>query len=105
MVSKYERGNTIKIDVAFKSDGVNTDPSGNKAWFHIIRPDGAYLYSSQLASRVDTGQYRYYISTSASDPLGLYIIQWYAYHNLGGSIGVMPIVQRDVFQIVDTEQD
>ena len=105
MVSKYERGNTIKIEATFKSNGANTDPSGNKVWFHIIKPDGTYLYSSQLAERVDTGQYRYYISTSSTDPLGLYIVQWYAYHNLGGSIGSMPIVQRDVFWIVDTEQD
>lgn len=102
-LTKYERGNTIKITAAFKSDDILTDPSGNKVWFHVIRSDGEYLYSAQQATRTGTGTYQYYISTNASDPLGIYIVHWYAYHTVGGSQPHLPLVQRDVFQLVDTE--
>jgi len=102
---KYERKNTIKADITFKSNGVNTDPSGNTAFITVYRPDGAQLFSETKASRVDTGVYRYYISTNASDPLGIYIVQWRAYHNVGGTQGYLPIIQRDAFQLVDTEHD
>lgn len=102
-LTKYERGNTIQIKATFQSNDTPTDPSGQKVWFHIIKPDGTYLYSAQQADRVSTGTYRYYISTNTTDPLGIYIVHWYGYHTVGGAQPHLPIVQRDVFQLVDTE--
>lgn len=100
----YERGNTIKSDVDFKMNGVLTDPSGNIAYIHVIKPNGTYLLSGQQATRSGVGEYVYYFQTEWTDPLGIYVIQWYGYHNLGGSYGYKRIVQRDAIQIVDTEQ-
>ena len=104
-LSKYERGNTIKTEIDFKMNNVLTDPSGNTAFVHVIKSDGTYLISSATASRDGTGEYYYYFEPELTDPLGVYIIQWYGYHNLGGSYGYKRLVQRDAIQIVDTEQD
>ena len=103
-LTKYERKNSIKCDVTFQTGGVDTDPSGNKVYLSVIRPDNTYLYSSVSATRTDTGDYRYYISTNSSDPLGIYRIEWKGWHDVGGSQGNLPIIQRDAFSIVDTEQ-
>ena len=104
-LSKYERCNTIKADVTFKVAGTATNPSGTKAWISVVKSDGSYLYSSQAASNTGTGTFRYYISTNAGDPLGVYVVLWRGYHNVGGSQGALPIYQRDAFQLVDVEQE
>ena len=104
-LSIFERNNTIKADVTFKVGSTDTNPSGSKAWISVIDSDGTYLYSSQAATNTGTGTFRYYISTNTADPLGVYVVLWTAYHDVGGSQGNMPIYQRDAFQIVDVEQE
>jgi len=99
----YERGNTIKSDIDFKSAGVLTNPYADTAKISVIRPDGTYLYSSATANYDGTGEFSYYISTNSSDPLGIYKIVWYAQDDVGGSQGLMPVIQRDVFCLVDVD--
>lgn len=100
---KYERGNCVKTSIDFEMNGNLTDPSGQTAFFHVIKPDGTYLVSGQEADRDDTGEYSGYFETTSSSPLGIYVIQWYGYHSLGGSWGYKRLVQRDDIQIVSTE--
>lgn len=102
-MNTFERCNTIKSDVDFKSAGVLTDPSGNKAFIDVIKSDGTYLVNNSGSTRDGVGEYHYYFDTSSTDPLGIYVIVWKGYHNLGGSYGYKPIVQRDLIQLVDTE--
>jgi len=103
-LNKFERGNTIKVEADFKMNGVLTDPSGSKAFIDVIKPDGSYLVSGATTTRDGTGEYHYYFQTDFSDPLGIYIVQWYGYHNLGANYGYKRLVQRDAIQIVSTEQ-
>ena len=108
-VTKYERGNTIKTEVDFKMDGVLHDPSGATnspcgVTVSIYKSDGTTLIESANATRDGTGEFYYYFTTSDTDPLGLYRIVWEANHDLGGAYGYMPIIQREVVNIVDTEQ-
>jgi hypothetical protein len=102
-LSKYERENTIKTDVDYKMSGAYTDPSGNVSYIHVIKPDGTYLVSGGNGIRDSTGQYHYFFKAGETDPLGIYVIEWYAYHNLGGGFGNMKLVQREPIQIVFTE--
>jgi len=104
MLQKYERGNTIKSDVDFKMSGNLTDPSGNLAWIHVLKSDGSYLVSGGAGVRDGTGEYHYFFRPLDADPLGIYVIEWYGYHHLGGSFGAMKLVQRDAIQVVDVEQ-
>jgi len=103
-LDKYERGNTIRSDVDFKMSGNLTDPSGNYAWVHVLKSDGTYLVSGGTGSRQGTGEYRYFFSTDGSDPLGVYVVEWYGYHYIGGSYGTKKLVQRDAIQICDVVQ-
>ena len=103
-LTKYERNNTIRSDVDFKVSDVLTDPSGNVANVHVIKSDGTYLISGGSGVRDDTGEYHYFFNAGETDPLGVYVIEWYGWHNLGGSFGTKRIVQRDAIQIVDVEQ-
>jgi len=98
----FERGNTIKTDIDFKEDGVLTDPSGNTAFVTVYKSDGTTLINRSGATRESVGEYYYYFNTSSTDPLGIYVIQWSGYHSLLG-YGYKPIIQRDLIQIVDTE--
>jgi len=102
-MQKFERGNTIKTEIDFKSSNVLTDPSGNTAYVTVIKSDGTTLINSSGATRDSTGEYHYYFHTETTDPLGIYIIQWEGSHDLGGSYGYKPIRQRDIIQIVDTD--
>jgi len=102
-MDKYERGNTIKSDIDFKIGSVLTDPSGSKAYVTVYKSDGSILVNNSGATKDDTGEYHYYFKTESTDPLGIYIVQWKGYHSLGGSYGYMPIIQRDLIQICDTE--
>jgi len=99
MVSKFERGNSIKSTVTFKSGNTLTDPSGNKAYISVIRPDDTYLVSCQTANRDGIGTYHYYFETSLTDPLGLYLIEWYGYSYLGGNY--KKILDRESIEIVE----
>jgi len=107
-MDKFERGNTLKTEIDFKSNGVLTDPSGATndpcgVKVTVYKPNGDVLINGSGATRDSTGEFHYYFNTSSSDPLGIYIIQWSGYHVLGGQYGYKPIVQRDLVQIVDTE--
>jgi len=111
-LDSYERGNCVKADVEFKMNSVYTDPSGNKAFVNVIKPDGTYLVgngSGATASRTGVGTYSYYFDTSSTDPLGIYVVQWSAYHSLGTidgiTYGYKPIIQRDSILIVDTDPE
>jgi hypothetical protein len=104
-LEKFERKNTIQADVTFQTGGVDTDPYNNEVYISVIKPNGNYMMKGESAARTGTGDYRYYISTQSTDPLGIYIVQWSGQHDTGGSQGYVPLVQRDAFQLVDTEQD
>ena len=101
MVSKFERGNTIKSTVIFKSGSSLADPSGNKAYINVIRPNDTYLVSAQSADRDGVGTYHYYFETNNADPLGLYLIEWYGYNYLGGVYGNKKILDRESIEIVE----
>lgn len=103
-LSKFERGNTIKSAVEFKMSGNLTDPSGNNAWVHILRPDGSYLVSGGSCTRDSTGKYHYFFRPDDKDLLGIYIVEWYGYHFIGGSYGNKKLIQRDAIQVVDVVQ-
>lgn len=102
-ISKYERNNTIKTEVDFKVGTTLTDPSGSKAFVSVIRSNGTYLASSASTTREGTGEYYYYFSTTDTDPLGIYIVEWKGNHSLGGIYGYKPIIQRSVINIVDVD--
>ena len=104
-LDRYERGNTIRADVDFKSSDTLTDPSGSKAFVDVLKSDGTYLVNNSGATRDGTGEYHYFFDTTSTDPLGVYVIVWRGYHNLGGSYGYKPIIQRDAFQLVDVEEE
>jgi len=99
-MDKYERESTIKAEITFKVSGSNTDPYDNSVNVNVIRPNDTYMYSGATATRLDTGEYRYFISSNTSDMLGIYTIVWKAEHDVGGTQGLMPLVQRDYFQLV-----
>ena len=111
--SIYERNNTIKASVVFKdSNDTPTDPSGNKAFLEVIKSDGTSLIgngSGATASRTGTGAFEYYFNTATTDPLGLYVLSWHGYHNIGAVDGIdygyQKITQRDAIRLVDTDQD
>jgi len=108
-LSKYERGNTIQSTITFKQNDVATDPSGGtagtaRAYITVYKPDGTTLFTEASGTRTSTGTFRYYIPTDPTDPLGIYVVQWRAMHNVGGAQGYLDIYQRDAFQIVDVEQ-
>ena len=108
-LSKFERRSTIKSTMTFKdANGNLLDPSGNRAFISIIKPNGDYLVSGQSAARISTGTYEYYFTTSDTDPLGIWVVYWYAYspHIVRGGIdfGYPRIAQRDSIQLVDVNE-
>lgn len=100
-ITKYERGNTIKASVEFKSEGVYVDPLYPK--INVYKPDGSKLIDEGEPVKDDVGKYHYFIETSSSDPLGIYIIEWVGWHNLGGIWGSGQMVERDVFELVEVD--
>jgi len=101
-LDKYERGNTIKTYVDFKMSGNLYDPSGNLAWIHVLKSDATYLISGESGIRDSVGEYHYFFESADDDPLGIYIVEWYGYHDLGGSFGAKKLKQRNQIEIVDT---
>ena len=102
-LTKYERGNTIKTEIDFKSDGVLANPYNDTATVDVIKPDNTYLYIDLATTHDSIGEFHAYISTNSTDPLGIYQIVWKAQDDVGGAQGLMPIVQRDTFQLVDVD--
>ena len=111
--SIYERTNSVHASVIYKdSNGAAIDPSGSTVFLEVIKPDGTNLIgggSGATASRTGTGAFDYYFNTTTIDPLGLYILSWHGYHNIGAVDGIdygyKKITQRNCIRIVDTEQD
>jgi len=101
-LTKYERGNTIKTEIDWKSSGVLTDTSGNKSFVDVLKPDGTYLVSGGAATRDDTGEYWYVFNTSYTDDLGIYRITWRGHTLIAGGYGYKPVSQKSQIQIVDT---
>jgi len=111
-LSIYERGNTIKTSITYKSGSTLTDPSGSKAFVSIIKPDGTYLVgnstSGTTASRDSTGNYHYYFTTSETDPLGIWTIEWECRESVGTedsvNYGYPKMVQRSNIHIVNVDE-
>jgi len=104
-LSKFERHNTIKTEIDFKMNDTLTDPSGSVAFVDVIKSDGTYFIEDASTTRDGVGEYSYYFTPSETDPLGVWVVIWHGYHNLGGSYGYKKITQRDAIQVVDVEQD
>ena len=75
-LTSYEREDTWKSTVSFYSGSTLIDPSGNLANIKVYQSDGT-LYISATGAKDSTGIYHYYISTSSTQPLGIYMIDWY----------------------------
>jgi len=103
-LSTFERYNTIKTEIDFKMNDILTDPSGSKAFVDILKPDGTYFIHDAVTTRDSTGQYSYYFTPAEDDPLGIWVVVWHGYHNLGGAYGYKKLVQRDPIHIVDISQ-
>jgi len=103
--STFERENTFKSTVTFTSGSTYIDPVSNLAYIDVIKPDGTYLIQGESGQRVSEGIYQYYFSTSSTDPLGLYIIDWYGTFSYDTPWGNMPKHQREVVRIVKVKQE
>jgi hypothetical protein len=109
-LSSYERNNTIKVDVDFKSNNVLTNVSGNMAFIDVYKSDATKLVDSTTTppasgQHTGTGEYTYYFTPSATDPLGIYVVQWSGYSYIDATFGWQKISQRDPLIIRDTYQD
>jgi hypothetical protein len=69
------------------------------SYIDIYKSDGTYLIQSASGERSDTGVYHYYISTASTDPLGIYIIDWYGDFNYGGNFGYLPLHNKECIVI------
>lgn len=103
-LTRYERENSWKTYVEFKSGSTFIDPSGNLAYLTITKPDGTKLIDNISGARQSTGVYKYYVSTQSTDPLGLYVISWYGEFNYSGRWGYMPKYEKEVIQLVKVVQ-
>ncbi len=101
-MDKYERGNTIKADITFKISGSAADPYNNAVTVDVLNPDDTNLITSGIATRTDTGEYKYFFSSNATSDLGIYTIVWKAQHDTGTQ-GLMPLTQRDYYQLVQCD--
>jgi len=98
---QYERGTTVKVTAQFLSNDQLVDPLYPK--ITVYKPDGTKLIDSADPFKEDVGKYYYFVETSSTDPLGLYIVEWSGWCGLGGALGSGQVVQRDVFQLVEVE--
>jgi hypothetical protein len=94
--TSYERESTFKTTVTWTSGSTAVDPSGNLSYIEVTKSDGTTLITTPASGERDgVGVYHYYISTASTDPLGLYVIDWYAYFNYGGNFGYMPLHDKE----------
>lgn len=100
----YERSTTFKTSTAFMSGSTYVDPSGNMAFIDVYKSDGTYLIQGESGSRTDTGRFHYYISTQSTDPLGLYIVDWYGQFSYGGQWNWPPKHNKEPFNLVKVKQ-
>ena len=104
MVTTFERENTFKTQVTWKSGSTNIDPSSNMSFLKVIEPDGTVMFQDVSGVRSATGIYHYYVSTQTSDDLGLYKIQWYAYFNYGSPFNYQIKYDTEVINLVAVKQ-
>jgi len=103
-LTTYERGDSFKVSVEWKSGSVYADPQNNASHLNIYRPDGTLLLSNVSGIRLSTGIYYYYPSTNINDLMGIYIIDWNGKFNNGGTFGYLPNYQRECVLIVNVDQ-
>lgn len=103
MVTEKERGNSFRTTVTFMSSNQYVDPSSNIAWIQVYKSDGTSMLSNASGTRQSTGIYYYYISTQSTDPLGLYVVDWYGYFPYGSPFLYLPKHEREVVSIVYVE--
>ena len=94
-LQSYERGDTFKVTVEWKSGSTYTDPLNNASHLTIYKPDGTKLLDNVSGSRLATGIYYYYPSTSTTEQLGIYIIEWNGKFTYGNPYGNLPNYQRE----------
>ena len=102
-LTAYERTNTIKVEVDLKSNDVLTDPSGNMAFIDVYKSDGTKLVDTASGQRTGTGEYEYYFTTAATDPLGIYKVVWWGHSYVDGTFNYKRFSQADQIQIVDLD--
>jgi hypothetical protein len=93
-LTRYERGTTFKTTGTFKSGTTLVDPVGNIANIDVYDSTG-FLYISDSGTRDSTGTYHYYVSTSSTDDLGIYIIDWNGLIDYGAIFGNQPYHDRN----------
>jgi len=103
-VTRFERSNSFKTQVAFYSGSSYVDPSGNMAHLIVYAPDGTEFLSGISGVRVSEGIYKYYIQTTSTDDLGLYIIDWYGNFNYGNPWDYEEKHEKEVIQLVNVIQ-
>ena len=73
------------------------------AFLSVDRPDGTAYMTNESGQRVSTGIYIYYVSTQATDQLGLYTLDWLAYFDYGSPWNYQAKVDRETVSIVSVE--
>ncbi len=86
-LDKWERQNIFRTSVTWKSGNVEISPSGNMSFLDVIKSDGTYLVYGDSSQKDSTGTFKYYVSASSTDPLGIYIMDHYAYFSYPGRWG------------------
>ena len=95
--SSYEKGSSFKSTVTFTSGSIVKDPSGNRVFIEVYKPDGTLMINSS-GTRVSTGVYFYWISTQSTDDLGIYRIKWSGFFNQGDpKFTHTPKIEQDGF--------
>ena len=94
-LTKYERGDSFKVTVEWKSGSAYIDPLNNASHLTIYNPDGTILLNNISGTRLSTGIYYYYPSTSINADLGIYIVEWHGDFSYGGTFGYLPNYQRE----------
>ena len=102
-VTKWERENSIKSSVEWKSGSTYVDPSSNMSFIEVYNPYGT-RYIADSGIKDATGKYHYYISTQSDAELGLWKIRWYAYFNYGSPFNYLEKSEMEVVNLVDIIQ-
>ena len=99
-LTKYERGSTFRTRQTYVSGTTNVNCSGNLAYLTVYKPDGTTYIDSVSGSHVGTGIYEYYVSTSSTDLLGIWVCEWKGYFNYDAPWYNEPKVDRECIQLV-----
>ena len=94
-LTSYERGSTFKTSVEWMSGSTYVDPRDEVSYIDIYRSDGEKLRDTDAGIKDSTGKYHFYVETADTDPLGIYIIDWYGEFDYGGSFNYMPLHNKE----------